>query len=296
MADTQVETAAARNKNRLVVVLALTGTYLVAEVVGGILTGSLALLADAGHMFTDVGGLALALFSIKLAERKATPEKTYGYYRVEILAAAINAMILFAVSFYIVYEAYQRFRDPPEVSSAAMLAVAAVGLVVNVIGIFLLRRAADESLNMKGAYFEVLADLITSVGVIVGAIIMLTKGWYYADPLISAGIGLFILPRTWILLRDAVGILLEGTPSDVNIAAVREAMVLTQGVAGVHDLHIWSLTSGMNALSAHVVLAAGGDHVAVREAIRARLTSEFKVHHVTLQTERAGEEEREIHL
>jgi cobalt-zinc-cadmium efflux system protein len=176
------------------------------------------------------------------------------------------------------------------------LAVATVGLVVNVIGILLLRRAAGESLNMKGAYFEVFSDLLTSIGVIAGAIIMLATGWYYADPLISAGIGLFILPRTWVLLRDAIGVLLEGTPSDVNIAAVREAIASTPGVAGVHDPHVWSLTSGVNALSAHIVLAGSGHHVAIRQAIRAQLTTQVSVHHLTLQMEQGGEEEGETHL
>lgn len=177
-----------------------------------------------------------------------------------------------------------------------MLAVAAVGLVVNVIGILLLRRASGESLNMKGACFEVLSDLLTSIGVIAGAIIMLATGWYYADPLISAAIGLFILPRTWVPLRDAAGVLLEGTPSEVNVAVVREAIASTPGVTGVHDLHVWSLTSGVNALSAHVVLATGGDHVAIRQEVRSRLMAEFPLHHVTLQTEEPGEEEGETHL
>ena len=209
--------ASGKNKKRLMVVLALTSFYLIAEVVGGFLTGSLALLADAGHMLTDVGGLALALLAIKFAERPATPERTYGFYRVEILAALTNAVVLIGISIYILYEAYERFLNPPEVQSGTMIFIAIIGLIINIVGVFILRAGSKESLNMKGAYFEVLSDLLTSVGVIIAGVIMLTTGWYYADPIISAGIGLFIFPRTWALLKDAVGVLLEGTPSDVNI-------------------------------------------------------------------------------
>ena len=289
-------TAAGKNKKRLGVVLGLTTTYLVAEVVGGLLTGSLALLADAGHMLTDVAGLALALIAIRFAESPATPERTYGYHRVEILAALTNAIILIGISFYILYEAYERFRNPPEVQSGAMLAVAAVGLAVNIIGIYLLRSASEESLNMKGAYFEVLSDMLTSIGVIVAAVIMLTTGWYYADPLISAGIGLFILPRTWILLRDVVGVLLEGTPSDVNLTALREAITGDSAVTDVHDLHVWSLTSGVNAMSAHIVMADGATSDNLLARIRQRVTSDFPIAHVTIQMEESPCGDREAHL
>ena len=199
---------ASTNKRSLALVFGLTLLYLIAEVVGGILTHSLALLADAGHMLTDVAGLGLALFAIRFAERPATPERTYGFYRVEILAALTNAVVLIGISLYILYEAWQRFKHPPEVESKGMLLVAVIGLVVNMAGIFILRKGSKESLNMKGAYFEVLSDMLTSVGVIIAGVIMLTTGWYYADPLISAGIGLFIFPRTWALLKEAVGVLL----------------------------------------------------------------------------------------
>jgi len=292
-------TAAGRNKRRLAIVLALTTTYLVAEVVGGILTRSLALLADAGHMLTDVGGLTFALLAIRVGERPATERRTYGFYRAEILAALANAVVLIFISFYILYEAYRRFRNPPEVASGAMLIVASLGLVVNVAGALILRVRSGESLNMKGAYFEVLSDLLTSVGVIIAGVIMLTTGWYYADPLISAGIGLFILPRTWRLLREAVGILLEGTPADVDIAAVRRAIAEIPGVAGVHDLHVWSLTSGTNALSAHVVLADGAGAPSYAEMLRAvhdRVSADHKVAHVTVQLEPPGWERGETHL
>ena len=287
---------ASKNKKRLAIVFVLTAVYLVAEVVGGLLTHSLALLADAGHMLTDVAGLGMALFAISFAEREATPDRTYGYYRVEILAALSNAVVLIGISLFILYEAYERFRNPPEVSSKSMLVVALVGLAVNVAGIFLLRSGSGESLNMKGAYFEVLSDMLTSIGVIVAAVVMWTTGWYYADPLISAGIGLFILPRTWALLREAVGVLLEGTPSDINLTAVRGAIGSVTGVADVHDLHVWTLTSGVNALSVHAVRADGASHDEVLVAVQRCVTSKFKIAHATVQVESVGCAEWETHL
>ena len=287
---------ASTNKRSLALVFGLTLLYLIAEVVGGILTHSLALLADAGHMLTDVAGLGLAFFAIRFAERPATPERTYGFYRVEILAALTNAVVLIGISLYILYEAWQRFKHPPEVESKGMLLVAVIGLVVNIIGIFILRKGSKESLNMKGAYFEVLSDMLTSVGVIIAGVIMLATGWYYADPLISAGIGLFILPRTWALLKEAVGVLLEGTPTDVNVTALREAMGNVEGVAGVHDLHVWTLTSGVNAMSAHAVLVGGASHDDVLAALHQRVTSDFKITHVTVQVEAQECAEGETHL
>lgn len=288
--------ATGRNTRQLKLVFGLTSLYLLVEVVGGLLTGSLALLADAGHMVTDVGGLGLALFAIRFAERPATPDRTYGYYRVEILAALANAVVLIGISIYILYEAYQRFRNPPAVESVGMLGVAAVGLVVNVAGILLLRRGSTESLNLKGAYFEVLSDMLSSLGVIAAGLIMWATKWYYADPLFSAGIGLFILPRTWTLMREAVGVLLEGTPSDVSIAAVRDAIVQVPGVAAVHDVHVWTLTSGQNAMSAHAVLAAGAAYDDVLRNVQARVTGSFNIGHATIQVEPMGHEEREAHL
>ena len=289
-------TPAGKNKRRLAIVLGLTTAYLIAEVVGGLLTHSLALLADAGHMLADVAGLGLALLAIQFAERPATPERTYGFYRVEILAALINAVVLIGISVYILYEAYQRFRNPHEVHSGAMLAVDAAGLVVNIVGIYLLRAASEESLNMKGAYFEVLSDMVTSIGVIVAAIIMLTTGWYFADPIISAGIGLFILPRTWMLLKAAIGVLLEGTPADVNLATLRESIANVPGVASVHDLHVWCLTSGVNAMSVHAVLADHALHDEVLAAVQKRVNLDFKIAHATVQVECEGCAAYETHL
>ena len=289
-------TPASRNKRRLAIVFGLTALYLTAEVIGGLLTHSLALLADAGHMLTDVAGLGLALLAINFAERPATPERTYGYYRVEILAALLNAVVLIGISLYVLYEAYERFRNPPDVESGAMFIVAAIGLVINIVGVLVLRGGSSESLNMKGAYFEVMSDMLTSIGVIVAPIVMWTTGWYYADPLISAGIGLFILPRTWVLLREAVGVLLEGTPSEINLVAVREAISNITGVVGVHDLHVWTLTSGVNAMSVHAVLEDGAAHDEVLVAVQKCVTSNFKIAHATVQVERKGCAEWETHL
>jgi cobalt-zinc-cadmium efflux system protein len=288
--------ATGRNKRQLALVFGFTSLYLVVEVVGGLLTGSLALLADAGHMVTDVGGLGLALFAIRMAERPATPERTYGYYRIEILAALLNAVVLIAISIYILYEAYQRFLHPPAVESLGMIGVAAVGLVVNVAGMLLLRRGSSESLNLKGAYFEVVSDMLSSLGVIAAGLIMWATQWYYADPLFSAAIGLFILPRTWTLLREAIGVLLEGTPSDINIPALRDAIAHLPGVNAVHDVHAWSLTSGANAMSAHVVLTPGAAYDEVLRAVQALVTGTFPIAHATIQVEPVGHQESEVHL
>lgn len=289
--------SAARSHRRSVVIaLILTSGFLVAEVVGGLLTHSLALLADAGHMLTDVGGLALALFAIRFAERPATPERTYGYYRGEILAALTNAILLVGISIYILLEVYERFRNPPEVASGLMLVIALIGLGVNLAGMLILRAGSSESLNLRGAYFEVLSDMLSSLGVILAGAIMWTTGWRYADPLVSAGIGLFILPRTWMLIRQAVGVLLEGTPSDVNLAALRAAIVSLDGVRGVHDLHVWALTSGVNAMSAHVVCADSVSRDDVLKRVCDRVRSSFRISHLTVQLETEGWEQAETHV
>lgn len=275
----------------------LTLIYFIVELIGGILTNSLALLADAAHMLTDVGGLALALFATWIAKKPATPQKTYGYYRVEILAALANAVVLFLISFYILYEAYRRFEEPPEVASAPMLLIAVIGLAINLVGIWNLHHGAKESLNIHGAYLEVVSDALGSVGVIVAAVIMLVSGWYYADPIFSVLIGLFILPRTWSLLTQAANVLLEATPAHINVATVEEAMLKVDGVEAVHDLHIWTITSGMEALSAHVVLVDGSESQTaswVLETITAKLKDEFGIDHTTLQLEHSDRWEREM--
>jgi cobalt-zinc-cadmium efflux system protein len=254
-------------------------------VAGALWTGSLALLADAGHMLTDVGGLGLALFATWVAAKPPTPEKTYGYYRVEILAALLNALVLLAISTFILYEAYRRFLSPPTVLGGPMLVVAAAGLIVNLVGMWLLHAGAGESLNLKGAYLEVLSDALGSLGVIVAALVVLTTGWYLVDPILGAAIGLFIVPRTWTLLRQAVNILLEGTPPHVNLSEVEAAMGAVRGVRKVHDLHVWALTSGKYAMSGHVVvddLAMGNE---ILRDLHDVLHERFGIEHTTIQIE-----------
>ena len=289
-------TAAGRHQRPLTITLILTGGFLIAEVVGGLMTGSLALLADAGHMLTDVGGLALSLFAIRFAAKPATPERTYGYYRAEILAALTNAVVLVGISAYILFEAYQRFQNPPDVASGLMLGIAVVGLIVNLAGMWVLRTGSTASLNLRGAYFEVLSDMVSSLGVILAALIMMLTDWRYADPLVSAGIGLFILPRTWGLLQQAVGVLLEGTPSDVNLASLREAIAGLDGVKGVHDLHVGALTSGLNAMSAHVVCDSAASRDDLMSRVHDRVRALFPIAHVTIQLESHGWERAETHL
>jgi cobalt-zinc-cadmium efflux system protein len=287
-AHSNVETGSGRHRSRLRLALVLTSAYLVVEAVAGWLTGSLALLADAGHMLTDVAGLGLALFAIHMAERPATPERTYGYYRIEILAALANAIVLIGISGWVFVEAYERFRHPQPIATIPMLLVALIGLGVNAASIWILRAGAGDSLNLKGAYFEVLSDAISSVGVMGAAIVMWLTGWTYADSIVSAGIGLFILPRTITLLMDAVGVLLEGTPSDVNVGELRSAIAAISDVADVHDLHVWALTSGVNALSVHVV-ASNDDAVAdLLTRVNECATRRFAISHVTVQVEPPG--------
>jgi cobalt-zinc-cadmium efflux system protein len=273
------------SRRRLALVLGLTCVFLAVEVVAGVLAGSLALIADAGHMLTDVAGLVLALAAMKFAERRPSPRRTYGYHRVEILAALTNALVLAAVAGYILTEAWERFRSPRPVASVPVLAVAAVGLVVNLVSAFLLHAGSRASLNVRGAYNEVLADALSSVGVIAGAAVILATGWLWVDPLVAVAIALFVLPRTWSLLREAVHVLLEGTPPEVDIAALRAAMEGVPGVKAVHDLHVWTLTSGIHALSAHAVLREGAAHGVVLDEIRAEVTGRFPVTHVTVQLE-----------
>ena len=278
-------TAAAQHAGRLKWALGLTATYMVAEVVGGLVTGSLALLADAAHMMTDVGGLALALLAIRFAAREATPQRTYGYLRMEVLSALTNAVVLLLLTVYILYEAYQRFQAPPEIRSGPMLVVAAIGLVVNLISMRLLAGGSSESLNVKGAYFEVLSDMLGSIGVIVASLLIMWKGWVLADPIIGAGIGLFIVPRTWTLLKQVAHILMEGTPPNVDLAILERKLLEIAGVTAVHDLHVWTVTSGFDAMSGHLVVAdLSRGREALREARRV-LKDNFGIDHVTIQIE-----------
>ena len=284
--------AAGANRGRLVTVLVMTSLVLVAEVVGGLLTGSLALLADAGHMLTDVAGLGLAILAITFAAKPASEQRTYGYFRLEILAAVVNGMLLFGVAVLILAEAWRRFSSPPDVASGEMLVFAAVGLAANLVSLLLLRRGAAHSLNVKGAYLEVLGDLLGSVAVIAAAVVITTTGWNYADPVASVAVALMILPRTWTLLREAIEVLLEATPKGMDLAEVRAHIVETDGVVDAHDLHVWTITSGMPVLSVHVVVdeaaLANGGSGRILDRLGDCLADHFDVEHCTFQLEPAG--------
>ncbi|MBA2632631.1 MAG: cation transporter [Chloroflexi bacterium] len=279
------QSAAAAGARRLALVLGLVVAYLVVEVVGGLLTNSLALLADAGHMGTDAAGLVLALLAIWFARRPATAEKSFGYYRIEIFAAVANAVILFGVAGFILYEAIQRFAAPPEVVGVPMLGIAAVGLLVNLIAMRLLHAGAQGSLNLRGAYLEVLGDLLGSIAVIVAGLVIVVTGWNPIDPIASVLIAGLILPRTWGLLREAVDVLLQATPKGVDLDEVRQHILRAEGVADAHDLHAWTLTSGIHVVSAHVVMRAGCDPARVLEELCACLTDDFDMEHSTIQLE-----------
>ncbi|MFC5420472.1 cation diffusion facilitator family transporter [Bosea eneae] len=277
--------AASRHRSRLAWAFGLTVAYMAAEVIGGLITGSLALLADAAHMLTDAGGLALALLAIRFAERPATPQKTYGYLRTEILSALANAVVLLLLTVYILYEAYKRFLAPPEILSGPMLAVAAVGLVVNLISMRLLAGGSSESLNVQGAYFEVLSDMLGSIGVILAALVIMFTGWTLADPIIGAGIGLFIVPRTWRLLKQAMHILMEGTPPEVDMSLLETGLREIPGVTAAHELHVWTITSGIDAMSGHVVVRDMAESKMVLRAARQLMKERFNIDHVTIQVE-----------
>ena len=288
--------AAAKHTGRLSWALVLTATYMFTEIVGGLVTGSLALLADAAHMLTDVAGLALALVAIRFAAREATPKLTYGYLRLEVLSALINAVVLLLLTVYIIYEAYQRFLAPPEVLSGPMLAVAVVGLIVNLISMWLLAGGSSESLNVKGAYFEVLGDMLGSLGVIAAALLMMWTGWRLADPIIGAGIGLFIVPRTWILLKQVTNILMEGTPEHVDVTEMQRRLLAIPGVTDVHDLHVWTITSGVDAMSCHLVVGDLSQGPAFLRRVRVLAKTDFGIDHVTVQIEDEALRAEEIAL
>lgn len=267
--------------------LGLTTTFLVAEVIGGVITGSLALISDAAHMLTDAAALAIALVAIRIGKRVADSRRTFGYYRLEILAAAFNAGLLFAVAVYILIEAYQRLKAPQEIQSTTMMVVAAIGLVVNLISMRLLRGGQQSNLNVKGAYLEVWSDLLGSIGVIAGALLIRFTGWHWVDSLIAVGIGVWVLPRTWILLRTSMNILLEGVPEGVEFEAIKQALAQTANVNDVHDLHVWAISSGKVSMTAHIVVDPGAaDSFVLMDQLRSMLAERFDIHHTTLQMER----------
>ena len=275
-------------QRRLFVSFLLIGGFFVVELVGGLLTNSLALLSDAGHMFTDVVGLGMALAAIQVATAAAAHrQRTFGLYRLEILAALANAVLLFGVAIWIIWEAVQRFSDPPEVLGVPMLVVAVIGLAVNLVAFWLLREGAEESLNVEGAYLEVLADTLGSVGVIIAALVIQFTGFTRIDAIFGVGIGLFVLPRTWRLGRKSLRILTQAAPDHIDVDHVREALLAIPGVTDTHDLHVWTLTSGMEVASAHVVLDVDADTHEVLDRARRRLHDDFGIDHATIQVEPA---------
>lgn len=272
--------------SRLWASLGLTGGFMLAEVVGGVLTGSLALISDAMHMLTDTAALAIALVAIHVGRRPSDLLRTYGYARFEILAAAFNALLLLAVAFYILYEAWKRLSEPQEIQSGGMLVIAVIGLLVNLASMRLLTNHKDESLNVKGAYLEVWSDMLGSLAVIVGAAVIWFTGWQWVDSLLAVGIGFMVFPRTWVLLKECINILLEGVPPGIRLADVHATIAAVPGVLSVHDLHLWAITQSQPSLTAHAVLTDGADGETVRRAIEARLREDFDLHHTTLQMER----------
>lgn len=277
---------AARAQRRLEAVLALTALYMLAEAAAGFWTGSLALLADASHMLADVAGLGMAVLAVRFAQRPATPERTYGFHRTEILAALANGLLLFGIAAGILYEAWRRLNEPGDIATLPMLLVALGGLAVNVVALQLLHAGADESLNLRAASLELLSDLLGSVGVILAALVISLTGWQLADALVSVGIALFILPRGWKLFKSTLDVLLESTPEHIDLRRVEATMRAVPGVADVHDLHVWMITNGFVAMSGHVE-AADRPSGEVLHDLQVVLRERFGIDHTTLQVEQA---------
>ena len=277
----------------------LTATFLVVEIIGGLITNSLALLSDAAHMMTDVLALAISLVAVRLSRRPPDAKRTYGYARMEAVGALINGGLLFVVAGYIFWEAIGRFRQPPEVSYGGMLLVATLGLVVNLISMRLLKAGSGTNLNLKGAYLEVWSDMLGSVGVILGALVIKFTGWTLVDPIVAVLIALWVLPRTWTLLREAGHVVMQGVPAGTNLEEIRAAITAFPGVEAVHDLHVWALGSKEAVLTAHIVLRAttAEDGEAVRVSLNQMLETKFNVHHSTLQMEaRPCGDSEELHI
>jgi cobalt-zinc-cadmium efflux system protein len=284
--------AAGRHIGPLTAAFGITAAFTAVELVVGLATSSLALLSDAAHMLTDVVGVGLALTAILVArragQRPGSPSRTFGLYRAEVLAALANAVLLFGVAGYVLFEAVDRLTDPPAVPGLPVLIAASLGLCANLASFMLLRKGSSESLNVRGAYLEVLSDLIGSLGVLLSAAITLLFGWRYADPLIGAAIGLFVLPRTWTLARRSLRILFQHAPERVDVAELTGALAGLTGVAEVHDLHVWTLTSGMEVASAHLTICDPADQPQILRAAQDLLATRYEIEHATLQLELAG--------
>lgn len=281
--------------SRLRIALAITAVILVAEAVGGYAANSLALIADAGHMLTDVAALALSLFVAWFSQRPETPRRTYGYLRLEILAAFLNGATLLLISVWIIWEAISRLRTPEPVHGGLMLAVAVLGLVANAISAWVLRPQGDDNMNVRGAYLHILGDLLGFVGTIVAAVLIHTLGWVAADTIASVVVSVLILRGAWALVRDSVDVLLESTPSHISAASVRDQLVAIPGIESVHDLHVWTVTSNVIAMSVHAIVREPERHQHVLEHVLDAMRL-FGISHVTVQLERKEMYERELHL
>lgn len=277
--------AADASPRRLTIALALTTIFLVVEIAGAWWFNSLALLSDAGHMFTDTAALAIALAAVKIGQRPADDQRTFGYRRFEVLAATFNAVLLFIVAGFVLVEGVRRLYAPTQVQSLGMLIVALAGLVVNLVAMRILAGGKDASLNVKGAYLEVWADMVGSIGVLAGAIIIHFTNWSWVDPMVAIAIGLWVLPRTWILLRDTIHVLLQGVPRGIILSDVRAALMAMPGVTDVHDLHIWSIAGDDRSLTAHLKLSPQADAENLRIAAITMLDTKFAITHSTIQTE-----------
>lgn len=286
---------AGASAGRLAGALAVTGSFLLVELLGAWWFDSLALLADAGHMFTDTAALAIALAAVRIGQRPADERRTFGYRRFEVLAAALNALLLFVVAGYILYEGASRLISPRPVHSWGMLGIAVAGLVSNLISMRILAGGRSDSLNIRGAYLEVWADMLGSLGVIVGAVLIMVTGWSWIDPVVAILLGVWVLPRTWHLLRDTLNILLQGVPRGVDLAEVRAHMQAVPGVRDVHDLHLWSIAGDDRSLTAHVTLESAADAELVRRSLCEMLDDRHGIAHTTIQTERNGCTQNEVH-
>ena len=279
---------------RLGLALAISCVYFFAEVIGGFLTNSLALLSDAGHMLSDIAALALSLFAFRIARRPATVISTFGYHRVEILAALFNGLTLWLMVGVIFTAAYNRFSHPPEVNSFGMMIVASLGLIVNIIAGAILYDSHHHNLNLRGAFLHIVSDALGSVGAIAAGLIMLATGWYVADPLISVLIGLLILHSSWSLVKESLSVLMQAVPKGIRLEDVQQALEEVEGVSKVHDLHVWAVTSDIFTLSAHAVVENGGDFHQVLNGIEDTLRERFNIEHTTIQLEVESREEQEF--
>lgn len=285
-----------RSVFKLKIALGLTFLYMLAEAIGGWLSNSLALIADAGHMLTDVAALSLTLLAFRFASRPATSKKTYGYYRLEILAAFVNGIALVVLSLWIIYEAYERWSAAPEIKGAEMLAVAAGGLVVNFVALMLLHTESSENLNMRGAWLHIVGDLLGSVAAIIAGLAIIFFGYVWADAVTSIVISLIIIMSSWRLIMNSVNVLLEGTPAHVDMTSLQESILQTPGVMGVHDLHVWTISSGIDALSAHISHDRSQGHSELLAIVRDKLHDEFGIDHLTIQMETAEHEAEAVYV